>query len=185
MHNTIRSRRLDIYMDQRYSDLAHSLTMLNYICIEAFSGELPYQCGVKILCVRDCLCLFIICICNEGHKLIDLYAHQNLSEPSRNWPIGWQWVVPSVHPSHSELFSLLFNLKSLWVTVDSYPFCIGPCWIRSQDSSISVVTGYRLVSQGLIPGRGKTFLSSPQHPDWLWGPHSLLTNGYLGQFPWG
>jgi len=28
-----------------------------------------------------------------------------------------------------------------------------------------------------IPGRGYKFFSSPLHPDWLWGPCSLLSNG--------
>jgi hypothetical protein len=36
---------------------------------------------------------------------------------------------------------------------------------------------------GLIPRRGKRFFSSPQCPDWLWGPPSLLYNGYQGLFP--
>jgi len=29
------------------------------------------------------------------------------------------------------------------------------------------------------------FLSSPPYPDWLWGPPSLLPNGYWEFFPWG
>jgi hypothetical protein len=31
---------------------------------------------------------------------------------------------------------------------------------------------------------GVIFFSSLQHPDWLWGPTSLLSNGYLLLFPW-
>jgi hypothetical protein len=31
---------------------------------------------------------------------------------------------------------------------------------------------------GLIPGRVRKIFSSPQCPDWLWGPQSLLSNGY-------
>jgi len=26
---------------------------------------------------------------------------------------------------------------------------------------------------------------APPHPDWLWVPPSLLSNGYQGLFPWG
>jgi hypothetical protein len=32
------------------------------------------------------------------------------------------------------------------------------------------------------PGfRGKRFFTTPQHPDWLWGPPSLQSSGYQGQ----
>jgi hypothetical protein len=48
---------------------------------------------------------------------------------------------------------------------------------KSQDTSIGTVTGYRLDSQGLIPGSGKRFVYFPQHPDQLWGPQSLISNG--------
>jgi hypothetical protein len=36
---------------------------------------------------------------------------------------------------------------------------------------------------GSRPRRGSEFLSSPPCPDRLWGPPSLLINGYLGSFP--
>jgi hypothetical protein len=39
---------------------------------------------------------------------------------------------------------------------------------------------YELDDLALIPGRGKIFFSSPQCPDRLYGPPSLLSNGYRG-----
>jgi hypothetical protein len=53
-------------------------------------------------------------------------------------------------------------------------------------SSVGIATVYGLDGQGSIPGKGKEFFSSPQSPDRLWGPPSLLHDGYY--FPlsqWG
>jgi hypothetical protein len=54
-------------------------------------------------------------------------------------------------------------------------FCIKPPY-ASQDRSVDTAMGYRLDDWGSTLGRDKIFFSSPQHPDWLWGPPSLLFN---------
>jgi hypothetical protein len=48
-----------------------------------------------------------------------------------------------------------------------------------------IETGYKLEGRGSILGRGERFFSSPQHPDRLSGPPSLLSNAYLELFPLG
>jgi hypothetical protein len=57
--------------------------------------------------------------------------------------------------------------------------------LHSQGGSVSVASSCGLNVTASIPGMARFFLFSTQHPDQLWGPHSLLSSGYQGWFPRG
>jgi hypothetical protein len=66
----------------------------------------------------------------------------------------------------------------------SFLFDILPALSGSRMSSVGIETGYGLDGLGLIPGSARIFFS-PQHPDRLWDPPNLLSNGYPELFPLG
>jgi hypothetical protein len=70
----------------------------------------------------------------------------------------------------------------LMVVFRKYNFCHSR---KSKDGLFGIATGFGLDGQGSLPGRSKKFFSTPQRPDQLWGPPSLLCNGYQGSFPEG
>jgi hypothetical protein len=72
---------------------------------------------------------------------------------------------------------LFSSLKNNRTQKCSNYFCVVTCndWLRAG----------RPGDRGSIPGRGKRFFLYPLCPDRLWGPPSLLYNGYRGSFPRG
>jgi hypothetical protein len=51
---------------------------------------------------------------------------------------------------------------------------------KNRDSSVGIALGYGLDDRGSIPGECWEFFSKPPRPERLWGPPSLLSNGYPG-----
>jgi hypothetical protein len=61
-------------------------------------------------------------------------------------------------------------------------FCCIYLFTRSWERLVGIATGYGLDDRGVgfrVPVGSRIF-SSPRYPDRLWGPPSLLSNGFLG-----
>jgi hypothetical protein len=75
---------------------------------------------------------------------------------------------------------VLSGFKFEVIFMDVIEFNLQPCQGPQNGSSIGIATGYGLVDQGSISGKGKRSFSSPQRPDRHWGLPSLLSNKYRG-----
>jgi hypothetical protein len=94
------------------------------------------------------------------------------------------YTLPGVFPVCSwEYFlfgSFLFSILFLFLSSVSFRFPI----FMGRDSAVGIATGYGLVDQRVrvrVPFVARIF-TSPCRPDRLWGPPSLLSNGYRGTF---
>jgi hypothetical protein len=59
---------------------------------------------------------------------------------------------------------------------------------KSHDSSVNTVLGYGLDDPGVLGFNswwGLGIFLFALHPEWFWGPPSLVSNGYHRLFPWG
>jgi hypothetical protein len=125
---------------------------------------------------------------------------EHLGQNNRGWPtckdnILMHTLVSSVYLKTINLKVVLYAvLQNEWICVieslflaslDLPNFLIGTIYCRSRGSSVSIVSDYGLNDRCSIPDRGSVFFLQPLRPDRLWGPPSLLYNGYRGSFPRG
>jgi hypothetical protein len=117
------------------------------------------------------------------------------------FPVVWRAAVMSQHlltkqPNLGGFHFIVFCFNSFWlkqvqsrnphftriyIFTRRYLKCFFLSVCRSRVSSGSIVSDYGLDGLGSIPGRGKGFFLYPLCPDRLWGPPSLLSNGYRGR----
>jgi hypothetical protein len=113
--------------------------------------------------------LILSCFCVEFLK-----NHQQRQQPKTPVTIASALV---------QLQDSFFAMTELGNTIWHY-FILQSGESRSQDSSVSIASGYGLDGPGSIPSSTR-FFSSPQLPGRLSGPPSHLSNGYQGLFPQG
>jgi hypothetical protein len=102
------------------------------------------------------------------------------------------WIVPMLGLPPLPLYTIMAYCLDTCLTLLTFQYMllvIRNKWLglttASQYSSVGIATDCELDVRSSIPGRSKTFFSSPQRPCRFWDPPSLLHNGYLRLFPWG
>jgi hypothetical protein len=125
----------------------------------------PYNCTPKLMEIIDVM-QFRIMMAEEFFHCPDLdWRLQSAFRSERTLSCWWVFLYISKY--------FIF-----------YTYCID---LRSRDSPVGIVTGYGLDDRGVgvrVPVGSRIF-SSPQRSDRLWGPPSLLSNGYRGPFSQG
>jgi hypothetical protein len=91
--------------------------------------------------------------------------------------------VPTLFKDLSYFTCLRFHREISLATLASLEETI----VRIIACAVGIATGYELDDRevGVRVLVGSRIVPSPSHPDRLWGPPSLLSNGYRDLFPQG
>jgi hypothetical protein len=75
----------------------------------------------------------------------------------------------------------------VWICIKNYQInlILVLTYSVSRCSSVCIVSAYGPGDRASMPEKGGGFFFYPLRPDRLWGPPSLLYNGYRGLFPRG
>jgi hypothetical protein len=133
-----------------------------------------------------------VCFCMNAATLSLPLMCTTISSHLRSLCVTILQTIYSWHVTQCSLVDISRrSYHSYWFTQG---FCL-PCPCTQINSStlcsrVGIAQSVRrrvtwLDGQVSIPGKGKTFFCSPYHPHRLWGPHSLLSNGYWGIFSLG
>jgi hypothetical protein len=182
-----------------------SETLVNFYA-KIFSGNQSCRCQTKNWHFRD-LSLDVV---NDHMSQIfipvcEIEAHFHQHGEASIWQTGiniseiWPFttltlVMETVKISEMLVFSSTLTRLTAWedfgtfIHLESFKSYIISKRLtdyKSQDSAVSIATGYGLDNQGvrvrvLVEAR---IFSSPCCTDRLWSPPSLLSNGYQGFFP--
>jgi hypothetical protein len=106
------------------------------------------------------------CPLNRGFTLYDT----TWARMDRNWCRSYISVSVELTTVLILLIQCIYEISSLGSA--------RTLWCHMIIMEVGIATG-----RGSIPGRDRRFLSTPQHPDRLWGPPSLLFNRYRRLFP--
>jgi hypothetical protein len=125
-------------------------------------------------------------------------SHQNLNvflfsqivlyaQPSSSFFIWSFYLYPAKSTSYeAPHYATVSNLPSVHSSSVRI-FSSAPINKDSRDSAVGIAAGYGLDDQevGVQVPVGSRFFTSPCYPERLWGPLSLISNGYRGLFPRG
>jgi hypothetical protein len=131
-------------------------------CIKSFrTGRLERGLQLVQLSATRCSCIAILWVSLVSSVAITLCVVSR-------WGFVFYFVVDSVRKFWIHPHIITVKIKWLWNA-------------RNRDSSVSIETTLHS-RRPVFTSRKKQwwdFFSSPPHPDLLWGPPSLLSNGYV------